>query len=152
MHAHVKVKVPRSIIPPVAHAIITEGTHRGSVPSKFIVRNDIMVVIVFFLILFLQLTSASASSQRSKPLPKTRTKSTFWLVQGRGPLTVAASTLPPLPCLYQESPRREKENEEVERVNTGHEHCTIETCPQKRFLLELSIHLNRLELSDDRYM
>lgn len=65
---------------------------------------------------------------------------------------MAASTLPPLPCLYQESPRHEKENEEVERVNTGHEHCTIETCPQKRFLLELSIHLNRLELSDDRYM
>ncbi|KAK2570043.1 hypothetical protein P5673_004784 [Acropora cervicornis] len=95
------------------------------------------------------------SNNASAPflLPKIKRKTTkSHLSKGRGPLTVAASTLPPLPCLYQESLRHEKENEEVKRVKTGHEHCTIETCPQKRFLLELSIHLNRLELSDDRYM
>lgn len=47
MQAHVKVKVPRFNIPPVAQAIIIESTHRGSVRSKVIVRNDLYFFFFF---------------------------------------------------------------------------------------------------------
>ena len=50
MHAHVKVKVPPLLSRQLRRLSLPRAPIAGSVPSKFIVRNDLMVVIVFFFV------------------------------------------------------------------------------------------------------
>ena len=52
MHAHVKVKVPPLLSRQLRRLSLPRAPIAGSVPSKFIVRNDLMVVIVFFVVVF----------------------------------------------------------------------------------------------------
>ena len=110
-----------------------------------------LLCLIFNLFFFFhQMSSSSAtSSERTRQMLRARMKSNIWLVQDRGPLTVTTTTIPSLPCINPQPVCIGGEGEEC--IQSRHAHCTIETCPQKRVLHELLIHLNRLNLSSDRY-
>ena len=82
-------------------------------------------------------------------MPTARMKSNIWLVQDRGLLTVTTTTIRSLLSINQQPMSIGGEDKEC--IQDWHAHCTIETCPQRRVLRELLIHLNRLNLSSDRY-
>ena len=82
-------------------------------------------------------------------MPTARMKSNIWLVQDRGLLTVTTTTIRSLLSINQQPMSIGEEDKAC--IQDWHAHCTIETCPQRRVLRELLIHLNRLNLSSDRY-
>ena len=94
-------------------------------------------------------SSSATSSERTRQMLRARMKSKIWLVQDRGLLTVTTTTIRSLLSINQQPMCIGGEGKEC--IQDWHAHCTIETCPQRRVLRELLIHLNRLNLSSDRY-